>query len=88
MRFVYAYRKALAHKRRQEASGEKRPADVNQRAVMIGRIATGELADDAPTTESNKNPAAVALGCMGAKARAAGISARKRKKIARKAASG
>jgi hypothetical protein len=27
--------------------GEKRPADVNARAVMIARIATGEI-DDAP----------------------------------------
>jgi hypothetical protein len=27
--------------------GEKRPADVNTRAVVIARIATGEI-DDAP----------------------------------------
>ena len=64
--------------------GEKRPADVNARAVMIARIATGEIAD--VTTEDGKNAAAVALGRMGGKARAAGMSARKRKEIAKKAA--
>ena len=64
--------------------GEKRPADANQRAVMIGRIATGE-ADDI-TTDDGKNAAAVALGRMGGKARAKSISAKKRKEIARKAA--
>ncbi len=67
--------------------GEKRPADVNARAVMIARIATGELADDVPTLKSEgKNPAAVALGRMGGKARAAGMSSKKRKEIAKKAA--
>jgi hypothetical protein len=67
--------------------GEKRPADVNARAVMIARIATGELADDVPTPESEgKNPAAVALGRMGGKARASKLSNRKKKEIAKKAA--
>jgi hypothetical protein len=67
--------------------GERRHADVNRNAVLIARIATGEATDDAPTPESEgKNPAAVALGRMGGKARAAGMSARKRKEIARKAA--
>jgi hypothetical protein len=67
--------------------GEKRPADVNARAVMIGKIATGEIEDVAPTPESEgKDPAAVALGRRGGKARAAAMSARKRKEIARKAA--
>ena len=64
--------------------GEHRPADVNARAVMIARIATGEL-DDA-VTDDGKNAAAVALGRMGGKARAAGLSAKKRKEIAQKAA--
>jgi hypothetical protein len=64
--------------------GEKRPADANQRAVMVGRIATGEIAD--ATTDDGKNAAAVALGRMGGKARAAGMSAKKRKEIAKKAA--
>ncbi len=66
--------------------GERRPADVNA-AVMIAKIATGEIEDVRPTPESqSKNPAAVALGRMGGRARAAGLSAGKRKEIARKAA--
>jgi hypothetical protein len=67
--------------------GEKRSADVNARAVMIARIATGKLADDVPKPESEgKNPAAVALGRMGGKARAAGMTKKRRKEIAKKAA--
>jgi hypothetical protein len=64
--------------------GEKRHADTNRNAVMIAKIATGEIED--VTTEDGKNAAAVALGRMGGKARAAGMSARKRKEIAKKAA--
>jgi hypothetical protein len=67
--------------------GEKRPADANQRAVMVARIATGEIEDVQPTPESEgKNAAAVALGSMGGKARAAGMSKKKRAEIAKKAA--
>lgn len=64
--------------------GERRPADVNARAIMIGRIATGEIGDK--VTDDGRNAAAVALGRMGGKARAAGMSARRRKQIARQAA--
>ena len=64
--------------------GEKRPADVNARAVMIAKIATGEIEN--ATTDDGKNAAAVALGRMGGRARAAGMSAKKRKEIAKKAA--
>jgi len=64
--------------------GEKRPADVNARAVMIAKIATGEIED--VTTEDGKNAAAVALGRMGGKARAAGMSKKRRKEIAKDAA--
>jgi len=64
--------------------GEKRPADVNARAVMIGRIATGEIEDR--VTDDGKNAAAVELGRMGGKARAAGLSKKKRAEIARRAA--
>jgi hypothetical protein len=39
--------------------GEKRPADVIGAAVMVGRIATGEVED--LITEDGKNAAAVAL---------------------------
>ena len=67
--------------------GEKRPADVNQRAVMVAKIATGEIEDARPTAESEgKNPTAVALGRMGGKARAEAPGKRKRTEIARKAA--
>jgi hypothetical protein len=48
------------------------------------RIATGQIEDI--TTEDGKNAAAVALGRMGGKARAKGMSAKRRKEIARKAA--
>ena len=64
--------------------GERRPADAIVNAIMIGKIATGEIEDI--TTEDGKNAAAVALGRMGGKARAAGMSAGKRKEIAQKAA--
>jgi hypothetical protein len=64
--------------------GEKRPADVVGNAVHVMRIATGEIAD--LTTEDGKNAAAVALGRMGGKARAKGLSAKKRLEIAKKAA--
>lgn len=64
--------------------GEKRPRDVIGAAVMVGKIATGEIED--LTTENGKNAAAVALGRMGGKARAEGMSAKRRKEIATKAA--
>src|ERR1700736_2856035 len=64
--------------------GEKRPADVIGNAVHVMRIATGEIEDI--TTEDGKNAAAVALGRMGGKARAKGMSAKRRKDIAKKAA--
>jgi hypothetical protein len=64
--------------------GEKRPADAIGNAVMIARIATGEIEN--LTTEDGRNAAAVALGRLGGKARAAGMSAKKRSEIARKAA--
>ncbi|MGH6771256.1 MAG: RNA-binding protein [Xanthobacteraceae bacterium] len=51
---------------------------------MIAKIATGEIED--VTTDDGKNAAAVALGRMGGKARAAGLSKRRRKEIARQAA--
>ena len=64
--------------------GERRRADAIGNAVMIGRIATGEIDD--LTTDDGKNAAAVALGRMGGKARAAGMTAKKRSEIAKKAA--
>jgi len=64
--------------------GEKRPADTNAAAVMIAKIATGEIED--VTTDDGKNAAAVALGRMGGKARAKSMSARRRREIASQAA--
>jgi hypothetical protein len=64
--------------------GERRPADVNVRAVMIAKIVTGEV--DGVVTDDGKNAAAVALGRMGGKARASSLSKKQRSEIARKAA--
>ncbi|MGO9991332.1 MAG: RNA-binding protein [Steroidobacteraceae bacterium] len=68
--------------------GEKRPADVIARAVMVAKIATGEIEEAA--TASHKNPAAVALGrkggLKGGKARAEKLSAKKLSDIAKAAA--
>jgi len=68
--------------------GERRPADVIGNAVKVMRIATGEEPEDYGLTPESegKNPAAVALGRMGGKARAAALGKRKRSEIARKAA--
>ena len=64
--------------------GEKRPADVIGNTVHVMKIAAGEIEDI--TTDDGKNAAAVALGRMGGKARAKGMSAKRRKEIAKKAA--
>ena len=64
--------------------GQKRPADANQRAVMVARIATGEIADK--VMDDGKNAAAVALGRMGGTSRAKNMTAERRSEIARKAA--
>ena len=67
--------------------GERRPRDVIGNAVHVMRIATGQITDDVPTPEEEgKDPAAVALGRKGGKARAEGMSAKRRKEIARTAA--
>lgn len=65
--------------------GEKRPGDVIGAAIMVGKIATGEI-EETTKTEDGKNAAAVVLGRMGGKARAKGLSAKKRSAIAKKAA--
>ena len=59
--------------------GERRPADVIGAAVMVARIATGEIQD-------NKKSARTNSGKAGAKARADKLSPRKRSEIAKKAA--
>jgi hypothetical protein len=61
--------------------GEKRPADVIGAAVMVGRIATGEI-DDNPS----KAPGRATGGKAGGKARAKALTPKKRREIAMKAA--
>ena len=61
--------------------GQKRPADAIGLAVMIGKIATGEIDDDAETKS-----AAAQLGSLGGKKRAANMTPERRKEIAQKAA--
>ena len=62
--------------------GERRPADAVSRAVMVAKIATGEIEDERDELSS----AAAELGRKGGKARAQKLSAEKRAQIARKAA--
>lgn len=65
----------------------KRPRDPNQLAKSIIDIATGERPDRDPTPEEQgKDPAAVALGKKGGKARADSMSPERRAEIAKKAA--
>jgi len=65
----------------------KRPRDPNQLAKSIIGIATGEIEDREPTPEEQgKDPAASALGRKGGAARAAKMSPKQRKEIAKKAA--
>ena len=64
--------------------GEKRPADAVGAAVMVAKIATGEVEDE--LTDDGKNKAAVELGRRGGKARAEKLSKERRTEIARKAA--
>jgi hypothetical protein len=61
--------------------GEKRPADAVSRAIMVAKIATGEIED-----ERELSSAAAELGRKGGKARAESLSAERKKEIAQKAA--
>ena len=62
--------------------GEKRPADAVARAVMVAKIATGEIEDERRDVKS----AAAQLGSLGGKKRAAAMPPERRAEIARKAA--
>ena len=62
--------------------GEKRPADAIGLAVMIGKIATGEIED---TADATKN-AAAKLGSLGGKRRAENMTPERRVEIAKAAA--
>jgi hypothetical protein len=71
-------------------ASKQRPRDVNQLAKMIVDMSTGEIPKEEPPQEREKNPAAVALGKLGAskggRARAEKLSDEERREIARKAA--
>jgi len=59
--------------------GERRPGDVIGAAVMVAKIATGEIVEE-------KRSGKIRSGIAGAKARAAKLSPERRKEIAKKAA--
>lgn len=63
--------------------GQKRPADAVGLAVLVGRIATGEVEDtiDAPSTDHHSRG-----GKRGGAARAAALTPDQRSEIAKKAA--
>ncbi|MEX2629293.1 MAG: hypothetical protein WD341_05080 [Tistlia sp.] len=65
--------------------GEKRPADVVGAAVMVARIATGEI-EEQTEQDDGKDKAAQAMGRKGGKARADSLTPEQRREIARKAA--
>lgn len=62
--------------------GEKRPADAIGRAVLIAKIATGEVEDERDELSS----AAAELGRKGGKKRAEKLTPERRAEIAREAA--
>ena len=64
--------------------GQKRPADAIARAVMVAKIATGEVED--ACQNDGKNQAAKTLGAKGGKARALKLSGHQRASIAKKGA--
>lgn len=61
--------------------GQKRPADAIGAAIMVAKIATGEITET-PARKSNKTKS----GLAGAKARAEKLTPEARKEIAKKAA--
>ena len=65
--------------------GEKRPGDVIGAAIMVARIATGEIEEDTGP-DDGKDKAAQAMGRKGGKARAANMTPERRAEIARQAA--
>jgi len=65
--------------------GQKRPADVIGNAVLVMKIATGEI-EEAKPADDGKDPNAKALGAKGGKARAKAMSPERRAQIASNAA--
>ncbi|MDA8232732.1 MAG: hypothetical protein M0006_15485 [Magnetospirillum sp.] len=67
--------------------GQKRPADVIGAAIMVAKIATGEITEtDATEADDGKDPAAKALGKKGGKARADKLTHERMSEIAKRAA--
>jgi hypothetical protein len=64
--------------------GQKRPADVVGAAVMVAKIATGQIEDT--VEDDGKDKAAQAMGRKGGEARAAKLTPKQRSEIAKKAA--
>jgi hypothetical protein len=62
--------------------GEKRPADVIGAAIMVAKIATGELTDDIPLRKKQASKG----GKKGGKSRAKKLTPEQRSAIARRAA--
>lgn len=60
----------------------RKPADLNKLAASI----VGDATDEGQPADDGKDPAAVALGRKGGKARAAKMTAEQRSEAARKAA--
>lgn len=62
--------------------GQKRPADAIGLAVMVGKIATGEIEDNADPSKDHHREG----GKKGGAARAAALTPEQRAEIAKKAA--
>lgn len=62
--------------------GQKRPGDVIGAAIMVAKIATGEIADDADESKAHHREG----GKKGGAARAAKLTPEQRSEIAKKAA--
>lgn len=65
--------------------GEKRPGDVIGAAVMVAKIATGEI-EETTGQDDGKDPAAKAMGRKGGAARASKLTPEQRSEVAKKAA--
>ncbi len=67
--------------------GQKRPGDVIGAAIMVAKIATGEISEVGHIEAGDgKDQAAKALGAKGGKARNAALTPEQRAEIARTAA--
>lgn len=64
--------------------GQKHPADVIGNAILVAKIATGEVEET--KEDDGKDPAAKALGAKGGRARAKKLSKEQKSAIAEKAA--